>query len=1257
MVGFSFCPLLAPRLAAQDDVLPVRLDAEFTDPIRPLVARYCNECHTGETAEAEVDLSVFETSDDVHREIPIWLRVREMLDTRQMPPPDARQPSDDERSRLRRWVQDFLTAEAAARAGDPGPVVLRRLSNDEYTYSIRDLTRIDSLDPAHEFPIDGAAGEGFTNVGGGLVMSPSLVGKFLDAAKEVADHAVLLPDGIRFSEHTTRRDWTNEWLARIQAFYARFTDEGGGSAVDLQGIRFDTNRGGRLPLQRYLAATLEARDALSSGRVTLAEVAQLRGLNARYLTTLWHELTRQDAAADSSLLLDAVRERWRDAGPGDAAALTAEIAAWQQELWKFNPVGHIGRDGGPTAWMEAVTPLVDRRDFRVKLPAAASGAAASGVAESENILSIYLSANDAGDGHAEDFVVWQRPRLEIAGRSPILLSDLPSVARSAQQASTSELARTVDYLAAVAELHATSRTLVEVAAARQLQPRVLESWTAYVDLGRRVTPEITGRFTNRVQAAHGYADINGWGNGATPSLLTNRSDQPISFLTLTVPARGVVVHPSPTQEAAAVWRSPVNARLSVRGLIADADDKCGNGAAWRVELLSHAGRSTLVEGTLDNGRQLRFAPKTEFTVEVGDVLRLVVGARDNNHVCDTTHIEWTISEVGGEKRTWDLAADVVDRILEGNPLADAYGNADAWHFCVAEPDAATTVSIPPGSALSEWRQAVTADRPQAEIGERAQAVRRVLTETDAASLTPPDASCRAQLEDWRGPFDWIELVRTNDLSASAGAPELTAIGLAADRFGRHPTGAAIDAASVCVQAPMVLEVRLPARLAADSEFVVGGTLHAGTARKGAVQLQVALQRPEAQGLAAGGPVIAARDGLAMPRWQAAMDAFRDLFPPTLCYARIVPVDEVVTLARVLASPHFLYRREQPPPGAGIAPVSNDELATRLSYFLWSSLPDEQLRATAADQRLTDDQQLIVETRRLLADQRTRRLAIQFACQWLHIRNFDQHDQKNEQLFPEFADLRGPMYEESVRFFEDLFRNNGSVLEILNADHTFLNEALARHYGVDGAQGDGWRRVDGVRLQGRGGVLAMATVLASQSGASRTSPILRGNWVSETLLGERLPRPPANVPQLPEAVPTGLTARQLIELHTASPECAKCHARIDPFGFAIEQYDVLGRFRPEPADTRTTLLDGQEFTGLDGLRDYLLTVRRDDFLRQFCRKLLGYALGREVQLSDEPLLDELGKRLAEHDYRFHTAVETIVTSRQFRGIRGDAFVSL
>jgi hypothetical protein len=241
-----------------------------------------------------------------------------------------------------------------------------------------------------------------------------------------------------------------------------------------------------------------------------------------------------------------------------------------------------------------------------------------------------------------------------------------------------------------------------------------------------------------------------------------------------------------------------------------------------------------------------------------------------------------------------------------------------------------------------------------------------------------------------------------------------------------------------------------------------------------------------------------------------------------------------------------------------------------------------------------------------------------------------------------------MYEESILFFTDLFQSDGSLLSLLNADHTFVNERLAKFYDIPGIQGPEWRRVDGIRRHGRGGILALATTLAKQSGATRTSPILRGNWVSEVLLGEKLPKPPKNVPQLADAVPEGLTERQMIKRHSSDMACAKCHARIDPFGFALESFDAIGRHRQKNAagltiDSRTTLPDGTQIDGLSGLRDYLVEKRRDDFLRQFCRKLLGYAIGRELQLSDRPLIDEMLARLAKNDYRASVALETIVLS--------------
>jgi hypothetical protein len=366
----------------------------------------------------------------------------------------------------------------------------------------------------------------------------------------------------------------------------------------------------------------------------------------------------------------------------------------------------------------------------------------------------------------------------------------------------------------------------------------------------------------------------------------------------------------------------------------------------------------------------------------------------------------------------------------------------------------------------------------------------------------------------------------------------------------------------------------------------------------------------------------------------------------------------LTLARIFIAAPFLYRLEKAPPGAAAGPVSDWELASRLSYFLWSSQPDEELLAAAGAGKLHEPDALKKQLRRMLADGRVRRLAAEFACQWLHIYSFDTLDEKSEKHFPEFAGLRGDMYEESIRFFTDAFQRDASILSFLNADHTFVNETLAKFYGIPGVQGAAWRRVDGVQKYGRGGILALSTTLAKQSGASRTSPILRGNWVSEVLLGEKLPRPPKEVPRLPEdeVATDGLTVRELVARHTSDARCASCHQKIDPFGFALEGFDAIGRRRDKDLagraiDVKTKTPDGKEIDGLPGLRDYLLNARRDAVVRQFCKKLLGYALGRGVQLSDEPLLQEMQQRLKANDYRFTVAVEAVILSRQFREIRG------
>ena len=387
-----------------------RTGAEVFDThIRPILTQYCVTCHSTEKKKGDLDLEAFSTLDAVKRHPKVLQSVGEQLETHEMPPEGKPQPSPAEKERLSSWVKATLGDIARAQAGDPGPVVLRRLSNAQYTYTVRDLTGVESLEPARQFPVDGAAGEGFTNTGQALVMSPSLVTKYFDAGKEVAAHAVLLPDGIRFSASTTRRDWTEEILARIRAFYSDFTDPRGGERVNLKGVVFDTNGGGRLPVDAYLAGLLENREALLAGTTTVDTVARERGLSPKYAASLLAVLS----ANNPSPVLDGVRARWRAAKPGDVPALAAEIGQWQAALWRFSSVGHIGKVGGPRAWMEPVSPLVATQELRLKIPPS------PGTGE----VTLYLVASDAGDGSESDFVTWQQPRLVAPGRPDLLLRD------------------------------------------------------------------------------------------------------------------------------------------------------------------------------------------------------------------------------------------------------------------------------------------------------------------------------------------------------------------------------------------------------------------------------------------------------------------------------------------------------------------------------------------------------------------------------------------------------------------------------------------------------------------------------------------------------------------------------------------------------------------------------------------------------------------------------------------------------------------
>lgn len=373
------------------------------------------------------------------------------------------------------------------------------------------------------------------------------------------------------------------------------------------------------------------------------------------------------------------------------------------------------------------------------------------------------------------------------------------------------------------------------------------------------------------------------------------------------------------------------------------------------------------------------------------------------------------------------------------------------------------------------------------------------------------------------------------------------------------------------------------------------------------------------------------------------------------------VQDVLVL--ILMSPHFLYRMDLADEREGLHPLTDYELASRLSYFLWSSLPDEELLARAAAGDLHEPDVLLAQTRRMLGDPKVRGLAVEFGGNWLDFRRFESHNSVDRERFPAFtSDLRQAMFEEPVRYLIDAIQNNRPAHELLHGRHTFVNPALAAHYGitnVSGAPGD-WMRIDDAEAHGRGGLLPMAVFMTQNAPGLRTSPVKRGYWVVRRLLGERIPPPPPNVPELPadEAKLGELTLREALAKHRDHASCAGCHERFDSFGLTFEGFGPIGEAREvdlggRPVDTRAVFPGGREGTGLAGLQTYLQHERQEDFLDHLCRSLLSYALGRTLLPSDDSTIEAMRRDMAARDERLHAAIEAIVVSRQFLTKRGSA----
>lgn len=873
-------------------------DSAFVEAVLPVLKSHCVDCHSTRKQKGELDLEQFATLEAASAQSGVWEKVVEQVKLGEMPPEDADPLDAQTRSQLLQGVDQMLQRMAMENAGDPGPVVLRRLSNAEYTYTIRDLTGLQSLDPAREFPADSASGEGFMNVGHSLVMSPSMVEKFFDAAQEVAAHAVLTPEGIRFSNSVNRPDWAQENLEAIRAFYARYTIPGAEMSLNLQGIRFDSRDGGVIPLEQYLAVALELKNFDAMDSCDVEKAAEESGLSAKYLSVLLSFLNQSEPGNFARPLC----ELWQKSDLANVAAMAQWIRERQGALWTFNPVGHIGKRGGPAAWQTPRDPSVE--ELKTWVP---------------------------------EWKEWEELKIRETAKE-------------------------------------------QLSAFRKVFPGAL-CYTRIVPVDEVVTLSL-------------YYQEDGF---LRELMLTEAESHKLDML-------------------------------------------------WE---------------------ELRFVSR--------EALKLV---------------------------------DVYDQL---------------WQYATQDADP---------SVFEPLRQ---------PIRDRAEAFGQKLIQTESVHLQ--------------------------------------AIVDFADQAWRRP-----------LQSEEESEIRDLYQLLREEELE----------HESAIRLLI---------------------------------------------------------ARILVAPAFLYRLESPPDSEESGPVDDWELATRLSYFLWSSTPDERLRRLADERQLHKTEVLKGEAQRMLRDPKIRRLAEQFGTLWLNIYQLDPLVEKNEKRFPEFEALRSSIYREPIEFMTRLFQQDLPVLDFLDADYTYVNDQLADFYGITTGSGEVWRRVDNAKSFGRGGVLGFAATLTKQSGATRTSPILRGAWLSETLLGEKLPRPPKNVPPLPDDADSELISmRKLTERHTQDPDCSGCHRRIDPYGFALETYNAIGSWRTtddagDPVHAIARLPDGTEVNGVAGLKRYLVEERRVDFVRHFCRKLLGFALGREIRLSDRPLIDQMFQSLSGNDWRIGVAFEEIVTSQQFLQIRG------
>ncbi|MEI8369639.1 MAG: DUF1592 domain-containing protein [Planctomycetia bacterium] len=1250
------------------------LAQSFTKQIQPLLVKACGNCHGKVPTDNDLDLSSFGSAEAILAKPKLLGDVAERLRLGDMPPKDAPQPSEAEREQLLGWISAALDAEAAARAGDPGQVTLRRLSNTEYDNAVRDLTGVDMRPTqAREFPVDSVGGEGFANVGEAMPVTPELVERYHQTARDVAARVVLLPSGFRFSPSTDRPDWTEETLEPLRSFHARHA-----------GVN------GEPPLAAHLAATLKHRDRFTrGGAADIAAVAAEEKLNATYLTALWGGLCGSTSSSLPSAAVDARMKRWRE----KAAEWEAQQRSRQASLQKVESL-----------WASSKRVLAESQ--------VAEGSSVSfehkvSVERGELLLLTVLpNENHGADSTLVEWTICEtsgdQRTWSVADLVPNLLKGNPWLDKHGARWSFLETTSTPVFLierrdssAGRAEVKSWSLgsepSVFANSAAEDLQVWTkLPARSVFVHPGpkRPVAVAWTSPIDGELSISGRVADAHpGGGDGvsfelshvAAPDLGQALADLGSASTDMADPGlapaildfirdtwRVATTDPAPVLEAIKAAQDQLfqgnykkNAALAV-----------GNGfPAWE-DLRRVVARERVQGAAREPLFRMVALPAQPDTVVIWDRLRLEGGDGPPLVFAEHPELARVVEQASGLKfgqhpqgrpvpKSALVTAAGTEVIIDLTKLpADLLKTLTLPRFLRA--DVSLDEASPETASVQAFLIAATGGGgnlaepiANAEVGDphAAQIVHpRVATEqarqtAEFRALFPPAVLFQPIIP--RDAQGSVFLYRREDdplrrlLLDEAGRAEL-------DRLWSELEFVSEQAlATPIAYEGLVQYYRKPNDGARVMFFYI--QLFEEQIKREARDFLAAQVFAESRHLEA----LLAFAARAWRRPLAADESEAILASYRADRGEGVKHDPAfrAALGRVLSSPWFLYRVEQPASGPRWQPVSGDELATRLSFLLWDSIPDDDLRANAA--RLHEPAVMEEQLRRMLKDARMRGMGAEFGARWLGVRDFVTNHGRNLKQFPEFTPaVRDALAEEPVRFFADMLVNDRPVADVIAADAVVANDVLAQYYGIPGVTGPQWRRIEKVGAYGRGGLLGFGAMLAKQSASSRTSPVKRGAWVVQ-LVGERLPKVPPGVPPLPETPPDGLTVREITERHRQDAACAGCHVRIDPYGMTLEQFDALGRLRPgkdlKPGDARATTRDGVEIDGFAGLRDYIAGPRREDLLRELAHKLTGYALGRAVQLSDRKLVDELTRAMVDGGH-WSDVLLILVRSEQFRCIR-------